>query len=307
MLRKKKMAINFESNSESQAPTADAPVDEATSSPKNNAFPSDQHIDLFADYQDKIVTEKPMDEEKRKEQEKYEKQIGYLTYLGQDTHEANKTRSWYDVAPKRGVDDVDDSGHRIEVGLKAKHRHDPMRIFAPFVEREDRPNQTQETSTSTATKSEPPAPSTTAQSTKVSKYTSVVSGMKRKPDDDASSSGSSKSKHKRKDKEKHRKDKKEKKKKKKHKKDKETEKQLKEALEKQKADNLALLREKRLRREAEERLRTYELLHGKAPAPAPAATAETPTLASADGQPVPFVKQRYNSQFNPYLAKQNFK
>lgn len=50
--------------------------------------PASQHVDLFADHEDKTQKVKPMDEEKRLEQEKYEKQIGYLTYLGQDTNES---------------------------------------------------------------------------------------------------------------------------------------------------------------------------------------------------------------------------
>lgn len=292
-----------------QKPSSDT-EEPAPASPRNNAFPSDQHIDLFADYQEKITTAKPMDEEKRLEQEKYEKQIGYLTYLGQDTHEANRTRSWYDVAPKRNTDDVDTDGQRVEVGLKTKYRHDPMRIFAPFAERDDKPRiksssateiaEAKDTMVATASTPEPAVRSRT-------KYTPIALGIRRRRSgsNDDESSKKKKKKHKRSDEDKPTKDTKDrkhkKKKSKKHKKEKESRTQLKEALERQKADKLALLREQRLRREAEERLRTYELLHGKAPVPT-----VIPALKPVDTEPTPFVRQKYNSQFNPFLAKQNF-
>lgn len=247
-----------------------------------------------------------MDEEKRLEQEKYEKQIGYLTYLGQDTHEANRTRNWYDVAPKRKDDAFDEAGRLVEVGLKAKHRYDPMRIFAPYAERDDRPrvkSSNEVAKVSVAAEPQAPEPSKPASSTLV-KYSPIMPGLKRKTDG-SSDNESRKKKRKLKDKDKLKKDKKDKKKNKKHKKDKQKESEilLKKALEKQKADGIALLREKRLRREAEERLRTYELLQAKTPSGAPAAI-PAPTLKEAE--PIPFVKQKYNSQFNPYLAKQNF-
>lgn len=260
-----------------------------------------------------------MDEEKRREQEKYEKQIGYLTYLGQDTHEALGTRSWYDVAPKRR-DAYDDDGHAIEIGLKNKQRYDPLRIFAPYTERVDRPSSVsmrpasttvQSAATmSTSTIPKPPAPS-------LSKYTPIMPAIKRsRGDHDDAEKRKHKRKRKEKEKDEHRngakgkRDKKDKKKKKKHKREKRddsiSESDMKRITEQQKALNLALLREKRLRREAEEKLRTYELLHGKAPVPAaPPGPADSLTKSS-DPVPVPFVKQKYNSQFNPILAKQNY-
>lgn len=290
---------------------------------QNHAFPSDQHIDLFVDYKEKVTTAKPMDEEKRREQEKYEKQIGYLTYLGQDTHEALGTRSWYDMAPKRQKDAYNDDGHAIEIGLKAKQRYDPMKIFAPFTEREDK--------SSNEAKRKGTTEFATVQSTSVStsntpkssaavlpKYTPIMPSLKRRRSDH-SNEEKRQHKRKRKDKEKNRpkndsrdkRDKKDKKKKKKHKREKRdcsiSEIDMKNFMEQQKANNLALLREKRLRREAEEKLRTYELLHGKAPIPTPTTANPIPTNSN-DSEPakVPFVKQKYNTQFNPTLAKQNF-
>lgn len=270
---------------------------------QNNAFPADQHIDLFADFKEKITTAKPMDEEKRKEQEKYEKQIGYLTYLGQDTHEALGTRSWYDQAPKRSQKEDED----VEVSFKAKQRLDPMRIFAQHTEHHAKLVKSQEKASLTkpATVTSPAEPPTI---TKSLKYTPLMppSVRRNRDESDEDRSPKRKKKKKHKDKDRHSKDEKKKKKSKRKKEGRERSRSSQRGSDtrKQESDSLALLREKRLRREAEEKLRVYELLHGK---PTPSTTSSQPTEAKApEAAPVPYVKQKYNSQFNPVLAKQNY-
>lgn len=240
-----------------------------------------QHVDLFADFQDKMKKVKPMDEEKRLEQEKYEKQIGYLTYLGQDTNEAAGTRNWYDVAPKR-QDEFDETNSRIEVGLRTKLLHDPMARFLKQPLFESKP---------TAEKKKPEAqddrPSLAASEDP------KVEEVEEKP-----------SRRHKKEKKSHRN---------KHKKRKHRSRRSSESsgsndedeLEKIKMEKLRILREARLQREKAEKSRTEEFLIQKfpqlAPPPPPPEKKREPTE-----RPVPFVKQKYNSQFNPYLAKQNY-
>lgn len=60
-----------------------------------------EHINLFADYDSAIKnTNKEHDKELKEKKEDYEKKIGYLTYLGQDTNESLKKKNWYEVAPE---------------------------------------------------------------------------------------------------------------------------------------------------------------------------------------------------------------
>lgn len=65
-------------------------------------------------------TNKEYEDEKKAEQENYEKKIGYLTYLGQNSHEAKGDRPWYEIR------DCSTQAETEEVGLKSKAKLDPI-------------------------------------------------------------------------------------------------------------------------------------------------------------------------------------
>lgn len=112
-----------------------------------------EHINLFEDFDNAIkTTNKEHEKEVKDKREDYEKKIGYLTYLGQDTNEALGKKNWYEVPPDisrftrtNNIKDTynklvlkDDQGNpkvsnidikNGEIGWKVKQRHDPMATF----------------------------------------------------------------------------------------------------------------------------------------------------------------------------------
>lgn len=228
---------------------------------------------------------KPMDEEKRLEQEKYEKQIGYLMYLGQDTNESLGKRNWYDVAPKRGEEIEEQS---VEVGLKVKHLHDPMLRFLkkPFAQK---PAST-------------PATDPVADASNPTKSAKAMD-LSRSPDDKDRKKRPKEKSRKKKKKHQHKV-----KRKRKHSSDDSDASDTDAEIKRHKLDNLQKLREKRLQREKAEQERVNAFLLEKFPAlaPPPPVTRSREKSSTPCERPVPFVKQKYNSQFNPVLAKQNY-
>ncbi|XP_050092873.1 leukocyte receptor cluster member 1 [Anopheles aquasalis] len=96
-----------------------------------------EHINFFAELEEgKLVGFKQgnadYDKEKRKEQESYEKQVGYLTYLGQDTNETLGIKDWYDMLPKKH-DKIDNNGQFVELGENKKYSHDPIHMIRKYV------------------------------------------------------------------------------------------------------------------------------------------------------------------------------
>lgn len=216
-------------------------------------------INLFADLEHATqTTNKEHDKEIKEKAEEYEKKIGYLTYLGQDTNEALGKKNWYTVPPDSTrfsrSGEIKDTYEKLilkdkdgkprdkvvdekdgEIGWKAKQRLDPMNLFKQYCS--DKP----------------------ASSISESKDKAKISQNNEKKKDD-------KSKHKYKN---------------------QDDAKLK----------LQKLREARLRREEKEKYKTKMF------------------LSQLNGTPVenqkndeqPKVKAKYNSQFNPELARQNYR
>uniref|UniRef100_W8C1Y2 Leukocyte receptor cluster member 1 n=1 Tax=Ceratitis capitata TaxID=7213 RepID=W8C1Y2_CERCA len=243
---------------------------------KETQSDNQQNVDLFSDYKTHIKkTNKALEQEKKEEQEKYEKQIGYLTYLGQDTNEALKLQSWYEKAPIR-----EEIGDRIvhEKDLKNKHSQDPLTLINALLPAIDSKT-IKDNSSKRAHEEE-----TTAS------CTSPPQRKKKKSHNEDLSSISARHKKRKKHK-KHKQNKKEKCKKQKYfNYESDT-----EELQRLKQEKLLKLRKERLDRETSERLRQEALL-------APMNSKQD--LHSAKIPPARIV-QKYNSQFNPELAKQN--
>lgn len=264
------------------------------------------HINFFAEEEAGLVSgtavNKDHEEEKKQEKEKYEKQIGYLTYLGQDTNEATGNVSWYNKCPER--EDASISPNE-ETGLKHKIMADPLNSFKKFC------------ASSFSKKVTPATPSvkssTSQPDLKRQKETPCSPERKRKncssKDKQKKSCSPERTKEKRKDK-----------KRAKHKKEKKRKSSV--AFKSKPSDSdsdspathtdvssedediaekklrLEKLRAERLRREREEKKKADKLM------------AKIHGVAYIDEdekpQPKPAMKQRYNSQFNPNLAKQNY-
>lgn len=160
----------------------------------------------------------------------------------------------------------------IEVSLKSKLLHDPMRLMEKYTGRSyDKTSRTKKDDV----ESKPTVP------VEITKYNSVLDAFK------SHKSKKKKSKHK--------------KKRKKHKKTEtssssssESDNEERRNLQKQKLEKL---RAERLQRERVERAKAEKLLAQLRGEP------ETPKPKNPE---IPTVKQKYNSQFNPWLARQNF-
>ncbi|XP_012266609.2 leukocyte receptor cluster member 1 homolog [Athalia rosae] len=219
-----------------------------------------EHVNFFIDVQDgKTDYSKPNADhevEKKAEQEKYEKQIGYLTYLGQDTNEATGNKSWYNELPKR----LTDSDTYVEATAKTKFLNDPLNDVRKYLKIIG------STSSTSSTKNSQ----------------SIIKGpesAKRKYDTSGQEPSDIKEPKKRK--------------------------KRREKLRKQKKSriehldtsmNLEKLRSERLKRETNERFKEQALL---------AKLNKDPIKKPTERVQVPTIRQKYNSQFNPEIARQN--
>ena len=239
---------------------------------------SDGHVNFFSELEageDTGTTShgnKDREIEKKKEQEDYEKKIGLLTYLGQDTNELTGEKSWWQQIPedrkrKRDEaahsDDESDKNQPLSKHSKLKDSLDPLNTVRRYL------------------------------------GTEGIQNIIKKSSSKSAKLNSSKHKHKQKKKKsKSKKSKKSKsKKKKKYRSDSDSESDtdiVQEKVEKQL--KLEKLREERLKREEKERDRANHVLYG------------TPLQKTKVDKPDPTNPEsarKYNSQFNPHIAKQN--
>ncbi|KAJ8716071.1 hypothetical protein PYW08_013356 [Mythimna loreyi] len=220
-----------------------------------------EHINLFENFEDAVrTTNKEHDKDVKEKKEEYEKKIGYLTYLGQDTNEALGKKNWYEVPPEAGgasrSSNIKDTYDKLvlkdqdgkpkikepdekngEVSWKKKQMLDPMNAFKHLHDYSYKDKKK------------------AISNTKTNDYTAI--------------------------------DKKHKHKKKKNKKDK--------TKDKEKEKKIQKLREARLKREQQEKYRTELFLKGLH-------NPVNTEIVKDTG-----IKAKYNSQFNPELARQNYK
>lgn len=238
---------------------------------------SKSHVNFFSDvesgkYVSELTGNAENAQEKKDEQEKYEKQIGYLTYLGQSELEAK--RSWYDLYPerKRGSEALNEDGSKIEVNLKSKLLQDPFSVMQKYLGYE---------------KSEKKIVEPLEDKTKIKPYESVLgntSGQKRK---------SSKKKSKKHKEKKSRKKKSKKARRSSSSSSSSSEDEVRRNLQKQKLEQLRLERLKREQVEREKAENLLARLRGEQP---------EKEVKKSD---IPAIRQKYNSQFNPDIARQN--
>jgi len=105
-------------------PTEDQPVTES------GIIATSGHVNFFQQLENgeggDVRTNKEHEELKKKEQEEYEKKVGYLTYLGQDTEELTGEQVWWKKLPKNRKDNTEENLTKVSVGEKQKDFLDPL-------------------------------------------------------------------------------------------------------------------------------------------------------------------------------------
>lgn len=202
------------------------------------------HINLF-DGIETFTKNREHEHELKEEREKYEKQIGYLTYLGQNTNEANGQVSWYNK-PRNELSRFDEKYEKSKLLLDPLGKIDVIlskmyRISKSENKGADLKMYKTKKSYSTESKIE----IIDELATNENKYTVTSTALQQKTKDDQK-------------------------------------------------EQLAKLREKRLKREKVEKMRIEKLI-----------TERRGVEKSRKGESTSKFSQKYNSQFNPHLARQN--
>lgn len=258
------------------------------------------HINFFSEVEDGTdKIKKPNvqhEKEVKEEKEKYEKQIGYLTYLGQDTNEALGKKNWYDVLPGRITGNSQSSFVKetydrliikdIEGNVK------PKKIYEELQNRWKSDNDPLNVIKFHLKKDEIKKPVIDSIPQSTPDTLSKIENIKSNPSEYKSILSKKRKKEKKSSKNK---------KLKKHKKKKSKRHDYYEKNQEDKRANLEKLRQDRLKREQEEKNRADALI---------ARVTGKVTVQKSDSTTTPsssrVIKQKYNSQFNPELAKQNY-
>ncbi|XP_055352431.1 leukocyte receptor cluster member 1 homolog [Paramacrobiotus metropolitanus] len=318
LLREKAKARNavllgekFVSESASSLPAEDADNEDIRDATVVSAegflseiFPSDQgaqeHVNLFTDAEKfgkgSTVVNAEHEAEKRAEKEKYEKSIGYLTYLGQSAQEAQHAAPWYALSHDERRDIPTSSGltipHRVEPQIKSsddkiKDFYDPINAIKAAAKRD---------SAREVKRTQPQFPPRAIAFTPANSSTrkDIIRADNAMIKRESSPSPSRKSK-------------------KKHKKRKHADATEDDPVSTASIPSAAVasqninqsksietLRAERLRREAEEKRRTLQLLAVKSGAPI-----KSEPVPADDRSRTSRGSQKYNSQFNPHIARQN--
>jgi len=290
VLREKARSRMIESGSELvslDTDNKDEPVNEVVPS-----APQQGHINFFQQLEDGEVgdgkTNKQHEEEKKKEQEEYEKKVGYLTYLGQDTEELTGEQVWWKKLPINRKAETDENALKASVSQKQKDFLDPLGDLKKYLkcdgvrltlQKYERKKEEIEH--------------------KAINFESVKKRKKRKRSrsSDSSSRSRSRSRDRRKKSKRHKSSSKKKRKhkskhsKKKHSSSSDNESDS-DSTRRQMKINLDKLRSERLERERLEREKANKLLYGE-----PDTKSKEEEKKSRE--------QKYSSQFNPQIARQN--
>lgn len=229
------------------------------------------------------VANKEHELEKKKEQEDYEKQIGLLTYLGQGSRESTGESAWYEkpsLIKTLQQQPPEEINHKAE---KAKNMFDPLRVIRHYI---GKPEISQPTKKNTSNQKSgqlaiEPSPSKSKKKHKRKEKKKRKSSKRSRHSSDSEDSNKRPKKRSRKD---------------------STSSSTSSSSEDEKKKRLQILRAKRLEREKAERARTNKLLATVHGLPPPREEKESDDDKVVKVQPK---VQKYHSQYNPEVAKQN--
>lgn len=227
---------------------------------------SGEHVNFFSDLETGktcVTKQNPQyAKEKSEKQEIFEKQIGFLTYLGQDSKESLGQRDWY-VIPKTKKAVYEYSTKVVETELKNKIFNDPLNVMRALSDES---------------------------SSKIFTNDSMMSNKRNAHDLEAALIKNKKKLQETKEKQS---------------KHKYSSDQIKTCLPgSEKNAKLKRLRAERLKREQIEKYRSDNLLNTFKGNQEP--IIEIPEQSHTRLQSPRRLKQKYNSQFNPFIAKQNY-